>query len=93
MPLLVAAFGVYSLVTDHSLAVAARRFVIFLVPVSGEQARLMGVVYLGVALMLFANFYAQYHDKTGFYYQWFLVPGALAAIMGTIWCSWIFLAD
>jgi hypothetical protein len=94
LPLVIAAYGIYSLVSGHSFTIwgLTGRRSLHLIPVQGEQAYLMGMTYLGIALMLFASCYAQYHEKMGFYYQWILAPGALAAGLGEAWCSWIFVA-
>ncbi len=51
----------------------------------------MGSAYLGLALTLFGGCYAQYHDRMGFYYQRFSIPGLLMFIFGIIWCAWIYL--
>jgi hypothetical protein len=88
VPIGFAGYGVYSLVTQHSYTYARR---LGFVPVSGEQALLMGATYIGIALVLFGNCYAQYHEKMGFYYQWIVAPGALLVIGGFLWCSWLFL--
>jgi len=91
-PLALAAGSLCSLFSGHSYAIwSDRHRGIYLVPVGGEQAVLMGASYLGFAIILFANCFAQYHDKMGFYYQWILAPGALLAGGGAIWCSLIFL--
>lgn len=91
-PILLFLSGIYSVISLHSYAIwAGRGYGIHLVAVSGKQAILMGVSYMGIALALFANCYAQYHDKMGFYYQWILAPGAILAGGGIMWCSWIFL--
>jgi hypothetical protein len=91
LPVALAAWGAYSILTHHSYAIWAMRYRFWFVRVEGEQAVLMGVAYIGMALMLFAHCYAQYHEKMGFYYQWLLAPGALLAGGGVMWCSWIFL--
>jgi hypothetical protein len=91
VPAALAAWGVYSIVTLHSYAIARMGRGIQFIPVKGEQAALMGVAYLGMALIFFANCYAQYHEKMGFYYQWLLVPGWLLTAGGIVWCSWLFL--
>jgi hypothetical protein len=90
-PLLLALWGGYSVLSQHSYAIWALRARIRFVPVTGEQAVLMGVAYLGVGIALFANCYAQYHQKMAYYYQWILAPGALMAGGGILWCSSIFL--
>jgi hypothetical protein len=91
LPLVLIIWGIYSMISLHSYAIWALRGYLRFVPVEGEQAVLMGVAYLGMALMLFANCYAQYHEKMGFYYQWLLAPGAILAGGGIMWCAWIFL--
>ena len=88
------AWGIYSIITLHSYAISGTGFRYrwpHLVPVEGKQAVLMGGAYTGFALVLFANCYAQYHEKMGYYYQWLLASGALLAAGGIVWCSWIFL--
>jgi hypothetical protein len=93
LPIVFFISGICSLVSLHSYAVwrgmGGRG--IQLIPVQGEQAILMGAAYLGIAMMLFANCYAQYHEKMGFYYERILGPGAILAGGGILWCSWIFL--
>ena len=95
LPIVFVACGLYSLISQHSYAVwfnagvSGRGWITF-VPVEGNQAVLMGVAYIGIAVALFANFYAQYHEKMGFYYQWLLAPGVILAGVGMSWCSWIF---
>ena len=97
LPLITIVYSIYSLIFRHSysiwfnIGISSGSRGIWFVPVRGEQAVLMGVAYLGVAFMLFANCYAQYHEKMGYYYQWILAPGALMAGVGFFWCSWIFL--
>jgi len=95
LPLVLVLWGIYSMISLHSYAIwlnagISGRSLIGFVPVEGKQAILMGVAYLGIALALFANCYAQYHDKMGFYYQWILAPGTILAGGGICWCSWIF---
>ncbi len=93
VPIVLVSCSVYSLATMHSYAIWALRYTLFrFVPVEGEQAILMGIAYLGMAMMLFANCYAQYHEKMGYFYQWIFVPGILLAGGGILWCSWIFLS-
>ncbi len=84
-----ALFGAYSVITRHSYVY--QRGIGF-VTVHDTQAVIIGVAYLGIALMFFANCYLQYHPKAGFYYQWPLGLGAILTIIGVGWCSWIFLA-
>ena len=86
VPLALLAWGMYSIVTLHSYFIS--RYRPFLVPLEGEQAVLIGVAYIGIALMLFANYYVQYHKTMGFYYQWLLTPGALLTIGGILGCCW-----
>jgi hypothetical protein len=80
--------GIYSIVTQHSYTYLRN---VGFVPVEGKQAILMGIACIGIALSLFANCYAQYHEKMAYYYQWILGPGAILAGGGFLWCSWIFL--
>ena len=92
VPIGFSGYGIYSLVTQHSYAIwAMRGYGIRLVPVFSEQAMLMGAAYFGLALVLFGNCYAQYHEKMGYYYQWIVGPAALLAGGGVLWSSWIFL--
>jgi hypothetical protein len=91
VPAALTAWGVYSIVTLHSYAIGRMGRGIQFIPVKGEQAILMGVAYIGVAVMLFSNCYAQYHESMGFYYQWLLASGALMTTVGVLWCSWLFL--
>ncbi|HEV3271849.1 MAG TPA: hypothetical protein VGZ93_06685 [Candidatus Methylacidiphilales bacterium] len=91
VPVVLTMWGIYSIVTRHSYAIWALRYSLRFVPVEGKQAILMGVAYLGIAIILFANCYAQYHDKMGFYYQWILAPGVIMAGGGIFWCGSIFL--
>jgi hypothetical protein len=97
LPVVLAIYGDYSILSLHSYAVwinagISGKPLIALIPVEGKQAILMGVAYLGIALALFANCYAQYHEKMGFYYQWILAPGVIVAGVGLFWCSWISLS-
>ena len=91
-PLVLAAIGLLSLYTRHSDAIWSQGRRITLVPVSGEQAILMGFAYIGMALMLFGNYFAQYHERMAYFYEWFTAVGAILAGGGIVWCSWIFLA-
>ncbi len=94
LPIALAAWSLYSLVSGHSYAIWSDRhhfLFLYFMPVTGEQAVIMGLAYLGMAVMLFANCYAQYHEKMGYYYQWIMAPGALLAGGGIIWCSLIVL--
>jgi hypothetical protein len=96
LPLLLVFWGIHSIISLHSYAIwfnvgVYGKSLIAFVPVEGKQAVLVGVAYMGIALALFANCYAQYHEKMGFYYQWILATGALLAGVGFFWCSWIFL--
>jgi hypothetical protein len=92
LPIGLAIFGVYSLISRHSYAlIRTGGRALHFVPVQGEQAILMGVAYLGVALILFANCYAQYHETMAYWYQWILALGLLATLFGMGWCSWIFI--
>jgi hypothetical protein len=91
-PIALLGLGLYSIMARHSYAITAtrhRRVIIWFVPVQGEQAILMGVAYIGIAVVLFAYCYAQYHEKLGFYYEWILAPGGILACGGILWCSWI----
>ena len=89
LPALLAIAGLYSVITRHSYAVWAQRFSVKLVPVTGEQAILWGIAYLGVALALLSNCYLQYDEKMAYYYQWPLGLGALLASGGILWYAWI----
>jgi hypothetical protein len=89
LPIPVALFGIYSMISQHSYVYwRGSGFV----PVHGTQAVVMGAVYLGIAIMFFANCYLQYNEKWAYSYQWPLGLGALMTAVGTIWCSWIFIA-
>jgi hypothetical protein len=84
------ALGIYSLISLHSYSpFDARHRGIYFVSVYGRQAVAMGVAYLGLAVTLFGNCYAQYHDTMAYYYQWIAAPGALMFILGIAWCCWI----
>jgi hypothetical protein len=89
LPIPITLFAVYSVVMRHSYVYWRSRG---LVPVEGTQAIVAGVAYLGIALMFFANCYLQYHEKMAYSYHWYLGAGALMATVGTLWCSWIFIA-
>jgi hypothetical protein len=89
LPVLIGIFGLDSIVTQHSYVLWRRGGI---VPIHGLQAVVMGVAYLGIALMLFANCYLQYHEKGAWYYEWPLGVGALMTAVGAIWCMWIFIA-
>jgi hypothetical protein len=89
IPIALTVYGAYSIVTLHSYTYGRR---VGFIPVEGEQAMLMGIFYSSIALALFANCYAQYHEKMGNYYQWMLGTGALLAGGSFLWCWWIFLA-
>jgi len=92
LPVAFALCGLYSMISLHSYTIwAGRGYGVHLVAVSGEPALLMGAAYIGIALVLFGNCYAQYHDKMGYYYQWIVGPGAILAGGGVIWCSWLLL--
>jgi hypothetical protein len=93
LPIIFAAFGIYSLLTQHSLAPfdGMHRGFNFVI-VHGRLALASGLTYLGLGIVLFGNCFAQYHDKMGFYYERFVGPGALMLIIGVGWCSWIYLA-
>jgi hypothetical protein len=79
--------GIYSIVTHHAYFISRNQP--YYVPLRGEQAVLIGVAYIGIAVMLFANCYAPYHQKMGFYDQWLLALGAVLAGGGILWCCWI----
>jgi hypothetical protein len=89
LPIPLALYGVFSMITRHSYTFWRRSG---FVPVTGFQAVLVGMAYLGLALILFANCYAQYHEKMAYHYQWFLAPGAILTVVGSLWCTWIFIA-
>jgi hypothetical protein len=89
LPLFFSIAGTFSIVSRHSYAVWAPSRSLRLVPVDGEAAVLWGIAYVGVALALFANCYMQYHDKMGFYYEWPLALGVLAAGGGIMWYVWL----
>lgn len=92
LPIVFASVGSISLFTRHSAAIwSSRGSGIQIIPVSGEQAILMGFAYIGIAMLLFAEYYAQYHERMGFYYQWIELPGAILSGGGILWCSLIFL--
>jgi hypothetical protein len=97
LPLALLVGSIYSIIFRHSysvwfnIGISSGHRGVWFVPVQGKQAVLMGMAYLGVAGMLFANCYAQYHDKMAYHYQWILAAGALFAGVGFFWCSWIFL--
>jgi hypothetical protein len=84
--------GIVSIILQRSYAVWAVRFSLKFVPVTGEQAVLWGIAFLGVALALFANCYMQYHDKMGFHYEWPLAAGIIAAAGAIIWYGWSVMA-
>jgi len=89
VPIPIALFGIYSVLLRHSYVYWRNQG---FVPVEGKQAILAGVAYLGIALMLFANCYLQYHEKMAYRYHWFLGLGAIMTAVGAVWCSWIFIA-
>ena len=96
LPFVLAVWGIYSMISLHSHAIWSNSamsggFQVSFVPVQGKQAVVMGAAYIGMALALFANCYAQYHEKMAYYYEWILAPGAILAGGGVLWCSWIFL--
>jgi hypothetical protein len=83
--------GIYSLISRHSYApIDGIHRGIYFTSVYGWQAIAMGVTYLGLALTLFGNCYAQYHEKMAYYYEWFAGPGALTLSAGFIWFLWTF---
>jgi len=95
LPLVLLVWGSYSIIYLHSYAIwinagISGKSLIAFVPVEGKQAILVGIAYMGIALALFANCYAQYHEKMGFYYEWILAPGVLLAGFGFLGCTWIF---
>jgi hypothetical protein len=90
-PVILMAASLYSLISLHSYAIWGLRYSIRFVPVEGEQAVQMGAAYFGFALMLFAQCYAQHHDRLFYGYEWILALGCFLAGGGVLWCSWIFL--
>ena len=93
LSLAVAILAGYSLISLHSYApFDGRHRGIHFVSVEGTLAQAMGIMYLGIALMLFGSCYAQYQEKMAYYYQWIVLPGALMMISGIIWFFWIHLA-
>jgi hypothetical protein len=93
LPIGLAVLGLYSFISRHSFAPfdGVHRGIHF-VSVYGRQAIAMGLAYLGLALILFGNCYAQYHETMGFYYQRITAPGALMFVVGMVWCVWIYIA-
>jgi hypothetical protein len=89
LPVPVALFGIYSIVLQHSYFYLRR---VGFVPLHGLQAVVAGVMYLGIALMLFSNCYLQYHEKWAWYFQWPLGLGGAMTAVGAFWCMWIFIA-
>jgi hypothetical protein len=92
-PLVSTAWGLCSIVTQHSYVLLRRGpSVLAFMPVHGLQAILVGIAFLGLALALFSNFYGQYHEKMAYYYQWPMACGLVLMIGGSLWSSWIFIA-
>jgi hypothetical protein len=89
VPIFLLIVGLSSIIFQHSYAIWGQRGLLHFVPVEGRQAIIMGAVYLGAALMLFAQCHLQYHEKMAYYYQWPLAVGALVAGGGIIWYTWI----
>jgi hypothetical protein len=89
LPVPMALAGFYSIITQHSYVYWRRGG---FVSIHGFQAVVMGVAYIGIALMLFANCYLQYHEKWAYHYQWHLGIGATMTAVGALWCMWIFIA-
>lgn len=85
-------YGVYSLITEHSYAIARAFNRIEFVEVSGFQATLMGIAYIGAALALFSYCYAPYSERFCGVSDYGLAAGLLGTMIGVGWCSWIFLA-
>jgi hypothetical protein len=90
LPACFATFGIYSLISHHSISpIDGIHRGIYFTSVYGWQAVAMGVTYLGCALTLFGNCYAQYHEKMAYYYEWFAGTGALT-VTAAIWFLWTF---
>ena len=88
------AYGLYSILSRNSYAVGLARFYgIVFVEVSGLQAALMGMAYIGIALALFSKCYAPYSKRLSGYDEYGGAFGLLVAIIGIGWCSWIFLTE
>ncbi|HEY0258097.1 MAG TPA: hypothetical protein VGC39_11685 [Candidatus Methylacidiphilales bacterium] len=96
IPVCLATYGAYSLISGHSYALKSPmqppfyRSVLHFIRVQGEQALLTGLAYIGIALMLFAYCYVQYNERMIAGYQGILALGALLAFGGIFWCWSLF---
>jgi hypothetical protein len=84
-------YGLKSLITAESYAIAWTRFNFDFISVSGFQAYLMGCGYLGFSFALFGYFYAPYSDNFHKVAELIMVLGLVVSCISICWNSWIFL--
>jgi hypothetical protein len=92
LPTLFLIFGMYSILTEHSYAMGRTYRRLSLVEVTGFQAILMGVAFLGGALALFSYCYVTDSERFSSISKYGVAGGLFCAAVGVCWCSWIFLA-
>ena len=97
LPIGLLAYGIHSLISGHSFAVALAvrggyNHQMF-IPVLGNEARCMGAGYLGMALALFGQCFAQYQETLGNFYEWIVAAGLVVAAIGVMSCSWLLFVD
>jgi len=56
--------------------------------IHGEAAIAFGIAFIGMAVAFFGEYYAQYHNRMGFYYQRYLGAGVITFLFGSFWCAW-----
>ena len=91
-PALLAGYGVYALVTNHSYAIGFWRYGtrLHFAEVTGFKATLMAIAFMGFALSLFSYCYAPY-SKLYKFSEYGEVTGLVIAVVGVAWCSWLLL--
>ena len=82
-----AVWGLVSIVQRHSYALAGGNRQIEFIEVSGFEAIVTGIGYLGLALALFSYAYAPYSKRFSHFSEYGFVIGLLVALVGIGFCA------
>ena len=93
LPVGMSGYGLKSLFTAESHAIALGRYHLDFIPVSGFQAHLMGVGYLGFALALFGWCFAPYSERLHKTAIPIMVAGLVIGCIAVAWNSWMYFVN
>ena len=90
LPIVCALLAIAGIAFKHTYAIAGDYFTIWFVPISGDQAAIMGIGYIGFGIAAFSHGYCRYDEKFYFLYWPLLAAGLVTAAVFTVWCATAF---